>query len=207
MRVIAITGGIGAGKSTVTNLFRELGACVVDADAISRALTAPGGEALPELRETFGDAVFRPDGTLDRAALAKRVFQEESELARLNAVLHPRITRRILTELNRLREAGAEVALLDVPLLFEAGMDRLADTVLCVTASEATRVQRVCARDGISPEEARSRIQRQNPMERTEALSDYVLANDGALQTTLDEARALWTRMLAEGPRRQAQGA
>ena len=205
MRVIAVTGGIGAGKSTVTNLFRELGAHVVDADAISRALTAPEGEALPALREAFGDAVFRQDGTLDRAALATRVFQDERELARLNAVLHPRITRRILSELNRLREAGTEVALLDVPLLFEAGMDRLADTVVCVTAPEATRVRRVCARDGISPEEARSRIRRQNPMERTEALSDYVLINDGPLQTTLEEARALWARMLADGPRRQAQ--
>ena len=205
MRVIAITGGIGAGKSTVTDLFRELGARVVDADAISRALTAPGGEALPALRKAFGDAVFRQDGTLDRKALAARVFQEERELARLNAVLHPMITRRILAQLNMLRDAGTEVALLDVPLLFEVGMDRLADTVVCVTASEVTRVRRVCARDGISPEEARSRIRRQNPMERTEALSDYVLVNDGALETTLDEARVLWARMLAEGPRRRIQ--
>lgn len=205
MRVIAITGGIGAGKSTVTDLYRELGARVVDADAISRTLTAPGGEVLPALREIFGDAVFRPDGTLNRAALAARVFQDGQELARLNAVLHPRITRRILAELNSLRDAGSEIVLLDVPLLFEVGMDRLADTVVCVTASEDTRVRRVCARDGISPEEARSRIRRQNPTQRNEALSDYVLVNDGALETTLAEARALWARMLAEGPRRRIE--
>lgn len=205
MRVIAITGGIGAGKSTVAELFRELGACVVDADAISRTLTAPGGEALPALWEAFGDEVFRQDGTLDRKALATHVFREERELARLNAVLHPRITRQILFELNQLRAAGTEVALLDVPLLFETGMDRLADTVVCVTASEETRVRRVCARDGISPEEALRRIRHQNPMERTEAQSDYVIVNDGALETTLCDARALWARMLAEGPRRRIQ--
>ena len=96
MRVIAITGGIGSGKTTVANYYRSLGIDTIDADAISRELTAPGGEALPAIREAFGDGVFHADGTLDRGALATVVFQGNTQsLQRLNAILHPRITTRI----------------------------------------------------------------------------------------------------------------
>lgn len=203
MRIIAITGGIGSGKSTVAGWYHALGVPVIDADAISRALTAPGGEALPPLRDAFGDGVFAPDGTLSRAALARAAFGGEPEaLARLNAVMHPLITRRVEAELDRCRMSGAPAVLLDIPLLFETGMDRLADAVLCVTAPEETRVRRVHARDGLTREEALARIRRQNPTARTEARADYVLSTDASPEETRERALALWRRMLSDGPRR-----
>lgn len=206
MRVIAVTGGIGSGKSTLVALYRSLGAQVVDADAVSRALTAPGGQALPALREAFGNTVFRPDGTLDRAALGKVVFGDPQALARLNGVMHPRIIARSLEMLAAARAGGAAATVLEAPLLFETGMDALADTVVCVTAPETVRVRRVCRRDGLTPEEALRRIRSQNPQEQNAQLSDYTLSTDAPYADTRRRALALWRRMMEEGPRRTPRG-
>ncbi len=203
MRVVAVTGGIGSGKTAVTSLLRERGVPVVDADAVSRELTAEGGEAIAPIREAFGEGVFHSDGTLDRAALAKIVFSDETARARLNAILHPRIERRIRAELARLREAGEPAAVVEAPLLFEAGLDGIADAVVCVTAPEAVRVRRVCGRDHVTREEALRRIRSQNPAERTEALSDYVLSTDAPFSATKRQAMELWSRVLADGPKRR----
>ena len=203
MRVIGITGGIGAGKSTVAALYASHGVPVIDADAVSHALTAPQGEALPLIRDAFDDAVFRADGTLERAMLAKTVFVDDpAPRKQLNAILHPLITRRILADLARLRDAGEPAVLLDVPLLFESGMDRLCDAVLCVSAPESVRVQRLRGRDRMSAEEALRRIRSQNPQQRTESLSDYVLHTDAPIPDTRRRALALWQTIPADGPRR-----
>ncbi len=202
MRVIAVTGGIGSGKSTLVALYRMLGAHVVDADAISRALTAPGGGALPALREAFGDAVFRPSGTLDRAALGALAFGDPKAMARLNGVMHPLIIAETVRQLAALRASGAAVAVVEAPLLFETGMDALADTVVCVTAPQAVRVRRVCRRDGLAPEEALRRIRSQNAQEYNASLADYTLSTDAPYEDTRRRARALWQRIMAEGPRR-----
>jgi dephospho-CoA kinase len=202
MRVIAITGGIGSGKSTGSKLFASLGAALGDADAESRALTAAGGEALPAVRDAFGADVFFSDGTLNRKALANVIFKDESARERLNALLHPLITDRVRAKLDAFRAQGRAAALLDVPLLFETGMDRLADAVVCVTAPEETRVRRVCRRDGLTREEALRRIRSQNPAAVTESLSDYVLSTDAPYALTRMRARELWRRILADGPLR-----
>ncbi len=202
MRVIAVTGGIGSGKSTVAKLFAAQGAALVDADAESRALTAAGGEALPAVRDAFGAAVFFPDGTLNRKALANVIFKDEFARERLNALLHPLITDRVRAKLNAFRAQGRTAALLDVPLLFETGMDRLADAVVCVTAPEETRVRRVCRRDRLTREEALRRIRSQNPSAVTESLSDYVLSTDAPYALTRRRARELWQKILADGPLR-----
>lgn len=205
MRVIAITGGIGSGKSTVAALYRAQGVPVLDADAISRALTAPDGEALPAILEAFGPAMFQADGTLDRAALARLVFgADPSPLARLNAILHPLIRLRMLAMLDAYRKADAPAVLLDVPLLFETGMDQLADAVVCVTAPLASRLRRLRRRDGLSREAALSRIRRQNTAEDTERLSDYVLSTHTTRWLLRRRALTLWQRILADGPRRAA---
>lgn len=207
LRLIGITGGIGAGKSTVSALYRAQGVPVIDADAISRALTAPGGEALEPIRDAFGEGVFHADGTLNRAALAAQVFMDDAApRARLNAIMHPMITERVRQKRSELSLAGAPVAILDAPLLFETGMDRLTDAVICVTAPEPLRVKRVCGRDRISAAEAIRRIRSQNPAEHTEALSDYILSSDAPLKQLRENAAALWQRVLADGPRRTPQG-
>ncbi len=202
MRIIAVTGGIGSGKSTVSKLLAAQGAALIDADAESRALTAPGGEALPAIREAFGDAVFHTDGTLNRAALAKAVFGDAPALGRLNAVMHPIITARVSAALQTLRGQGQEVALIDIPLLFETGMDHLADTVVCVTAPLEIRIQRVCRRNRVTREDALRRIRSQNPAEVTERLADYVLSTDAPYADTRRRALSLWRQMMADGPRR-----
>ena len=207
MRVVAITGGIGSGKSTVTALYRSRGVPAVDADEISRTLTAPGGEALAALRAAFGNDVFTPEGTLDRAALGRLVFGGNAgAMQTLNGIMHPRIIRDTQAQLKVLRDAGTEVAILDAPLLFETGMDFLADAVICVTAPEAVRVRRICGRDRLTPEEALRRIRSQNSMQTTERLSDYVLSTDAPVTDTRRRALALWDRVLADGPRRSAYG-
>ena len=150
MKIIALTGGIACGKTTLANMLRELGAPVIDADAISRSLTAPGGKALPAIREAFGSEVFQNDQTLNRAALAARVFQDPEQLRKLNAVTHPLIIERMQSEIERCRKSGAPVVVLDVPLLFETGLDRLADETVCVSAPLPVQLKRLMTRNGLT---------------------------------------------------------
>ena len=125
--VIGLTGGIGCGKSEAASYLRTLGAAHVDADEISRALTAPGGEALPEIRRVFGDAYFYVDGTLDRAMMAREIFSSEASRRALEGIVHPLVQRCMLAQMDAAAKAGARVVILDVPLLFETGMDALCD--------------------------------------------------------------------------------
>ena len=201
MRVIAVTGGIGSGKTTLTRLYRAQGAQVVDADAISRRFTAAGGEALPQIRQAFGDGVFHADGTLNRAALARLVFGDQPQkLAVLNAIMHPMIIHQTQAELANLRANGTAVAILDAPLLFETGMDTLADTVICVTAPLEVRIRRIRGRDRLTREEALRRIDSQTPAQQTASLSDFVLDTDAPITQTRQTALELWARILAQGP-------
>jgi dephospho-CoA kinase len=154
------------------------------------------------VRDAFGADVFFSDGTLNRKALANVIFKDESARERLNALLHPLITDRVRAKLDAFRAQGRAAALLDVPLLFETGMDRLADAVVCVTAPEETRVRRVCRRDRLTREEALRRIRSQNPSAVTESLSDYVLSTDAPYALTRRRARELWQKILADGPLR-----
>ena len=196
MRVVAITGGIGCGKSTVTAAIRSLDVPILDADAISRALTAPEGEALPAIRAAFGATVFHEDGTLNRAALAKQVFADEAALKRLNDILHPRIDAEIRRRLDALRAQGCPAAVLDVPLLYETGMETLADTVICVTLPQNVQVQRVCARDGVTQEQAMARIRNQWPLAEKERRADYVLSTEGTIEETRAKVWELWRAIL-----------
>ena len=160
MRVIAITGGIGSGKTTVAGWIRKTGVPVVDADRISRALTAQDGQALPLIRQAFGDGVFHPDGTLDRAALAALVFTEDPAPRKtLERILHPMVIARMQGELAALKAQGTPIAVTEVPLLYEAGAQGMADAVLCVTAREETRLNRLMARSGLTRAQALARMQ------------------------------------------------
>lgn len=196
MLTIALTGGIACGKSTVAAMLEKLGAPVISADVISRALTAPGGAALPAIRHAFGPAVFTPEGVLDRAALGRRVFADSAALQTLNALTHPLIYREMVQAREACRKSGAPVVVLEVPLLFEAGMQDLADVVVCVCVSEGTQLSRVQSRDGLSRQEAMERIRSQMPLAQKARLSDIVLDNERPVSALRAEVEALYTGWL-----------
>lgn len=199
MRVIAITGGIGSGKTTVAGWIRETGVPVVDADAISRALTAEGGEALPAIRQAFGNGVFYPDGTLDRAALAALVFTDDPAPRKaLEHILHPMVIARMRDALQKLKAQGTPVAVIEVPLLYESGTQTMADTVICVTAREETRLKRLMERSGLTREQALSRMRAQQDVAKTEALADYTLSTDATTAENKRNALRLWQQIANE---------
>lgn len=199
MRVIAITGGIGSGKTTVARWIRETGVPVIDADQISRHLTKPGGEALPKLREAFGSAIFSADGTLNRSVLAALVFTDRpAPREKLNAILHPMIFKHMQRELKALERRNVPVAVVEVPLLYESGMDRIADTVICVSAAEETRIHRMAVRDGISRKQAVARMKAQQDPQKIEELADYVLRTDAPMHENKENVLRLWQQILSE---------
>ena len=192
MFTIALTGGIACGKSTVSGMLAQLGAAVIDADAISRSLTADGGAALPAVRSAFGDGVFHADGSLDRAALSAVVFADKQALAALNGIIHPMVIRQMEDHLDECRKTGAGVVVLDVPLLFEAGMQDMGDIVVCVTAPEEVQIARLHSRNGYTREEALSRIRNQMPVEEKAHLSDVVIDTNCTLAELAQKVETLY---------------
>lgn len=193
MKIIGLTGGIASGKSTVSAHLGQRGARVIDADAISRALTAPGGEALPQIGNAFGAQIF--DGEkLNRAALAQLVFSDPDARMRLNELMHPLILRNMQEQTRLATQEGIGTVLWDVPLLFETGFDRLTDETWLVAAPERVQIQRLMARDGMNAQQALLRIRAQMPLAQKCALADYVLENDGTVAQLLERADRLWER-------------
>ncbi|MDO5378339.1 MAG: dephospho-CoA kinase [Clostridia bacterium] len=176
---IGLTGSIACGKSTVSAYLRALGYPVVDADAVSRSLTAPGGEALGALREAFGDGVF-DGGALDRRALGALVFSSPAQRERLNALLHPLIIASVSRQLEALDTAEGLV-FGDIPLLYECGMEALFARIWVVSAPREAQLSRLCARDGLTREEAERRIASQMPLAEKCRRADAVISTDGPL--------------------------
>lgn len=192
---LGLTGGIGSGKSTVAGLLVAEGACLVDTDAIARALTLPGGAAMPALRDTFGAAAVAADGALDRGFMRQLVFQDPAAKLRLESILHPLIG----AEARRQAEAaGDKPVVFDVPLLTESSHWRArVQRVLVVDCSEDTQAARVAARPGWDEAAARRVIAQQAPRAARRAIADAVIHNDGIPLNTLQQAvRALWRQWL-----------
>ena len=190
--IVALTGGIACGKSTVAQMLRECGAYIVDADEISRALTAPGGAGLKEVRRIFGPEVFTPDGTLNRAALGQIVFGNDGARQKLNAALHPLIRQEMERQARAGMECGAQVVVLDVPLLFEAGMQDMAQLVACVHCPEEIQILRMKSRNGYSREEAISRIRSQWPLSEKMRLSDLLISTNQPLEDLRHQVQSLY---------------
>ena len=190
--VVGLTGGIGCGKSEAAAYLRTLGAAHVDADEISHALTAPGGEALPEIRRVFGDAVFYVDGTLDRAMLAREVFANEPARRALEGIIHPLVQRNMLLQMDEAARAGAKVVILDVPLLFETGMDALCDETWALYVDREKQIERIMARDGLSAEQAQARIDSQMSVEARNARATFAVNTDQPLEKTREKLAALY---------------
>ena len=210
MRVIGLTGGIACGKSTVSGWLREQpGCCVIDGDQISRQLTAPGGSALPRIRETFGDRVFLADGTLNRRGLGNLVFSQPAAREQLDALMAPLLEEATRLRLQRAREEGAALCFLDYPLLFEKGYDRLCDAIWCVTLPREIQLQRLMDRDVISREEALRWMDAVLSTEEKARRSTAVIDNSGTVSYTLSllppllEAERRQAETAGSGPRRR----
>ena len=196
---IGLTGGIACGKSTVSAYLKSLGCVIIDADAISHALTAPGGTALPAIREAFGDGVFDGD-VLNRRALGSIVFSCEEKRAQLNAILHPMIISSIESALAA-HDAPDKLVIGDVPLLYECGMAHMFDQVWVVSVPAEEQIARICLRDGLSREEASHRIDAQMSLEQKRALADTVIDTSGSVENTRRQVDALIQSIF---PRRKA---
>lgn len=192
MRVIGLTGGIGSGKSTVSRWLDQWGAPVVDADVLVRCLQSPGEPGWRAVFEHFGWSVVDCRGELIRKKLGRMVFQDPARRAELDAILHPLIERAILERLDELRRQSVPVAVLDVALLIEKGWNAMVDEVWLVRADEALQVDRICRRDGLSPQAARLRVAAQMPLEQKRKYADRVIDNSGTLKALKNEVRALW---------------
>ena len=179
---IGLTGSIACGKSTVSSFLREKGYTIVDADAISHSLTAAGGDALPAIREAFGDAVFDGD-VLNRRALGSAVFSDKEKRAQLNAILHPMILSRIYAKLDA-HDAPDTLVFADVPLLYECAMEGHFDRIWVVAAEEDTQLTRLMVRDSLTKEEALARIRSQMPLEEKCRRADAVIHTDGPIPAT-----------------------
>ncbi len=195
---IALTGGIGSGKSTVASLFAERGAVVVDADVIAREIVEPGQPAWEEIREAFGPGVIGADGRLRRTQLAEIVFSDAEALARLNSITHPRIAARS-AELLASAPSGA-VVVYDMPLLVEQGPGALGgwDAIVVVDASDDLRLARLMDR-GMDREDAERRIRAQATREERLAIADHVVDNSGDPQDLARSVDALWRELIAQG--------
>ena len=192
--MIGLTGGIGSGKSTVAAILRELGATVVDADEAAHAVVEPGQPALAEIGAAFGDDVLQADGALDRQALADRVFADAEARARLEAITHPRVREWMAAQVAAAAGAGIDVVFMDVPLLFETGMDQgMAETVV-VWAPVAEQVRRAMAR-GMAEADVRARIAAQVPLDEKRQRATHVVDNSGTVEATQEQVRQLWERL------------
>ncbi|MDR4532530.1 dephospho-CoA kinase [Glutamicibacter sp. PS] len=185
---VGLTGGIASGKSTVAQRLVELGAVLIDADAIARAVVLPGTPGLAAICERFGEQVLGPDGSLDRPALGSLVFADPQAREALNAIVHPLVR----AEATRQREAAlaAEVVVEDIPLLVETGQAERFDSVWVVVAPRELRIARMLEHRAMTRQEAEARIDAQASDEQRAAVADVLLQNDGSLESLRDQVDA-----------------
>ncbi len=192
---IGLTGGIACGKSTVAAMLHELGAPVIDADALSRGLTAPGGAALPAIRERFGDGVFA-GAELDRRALGALVFADEQARQALNALLHPLVLAAIDARCASLAAAGKPIAVLEIPLLFEIGYESRVDAIWLAALPREEQHRRLMARDGLTEAEANARIDSQWPLERKRERAQVCIDTSVPPEQVKAQVHAAWQQTI-----------
>lgn len=194
--VLGLTGGIGSGKSEAAKYLEGLGAKHIDADAISRACTARDGAALPKIREIFGDGVFEGDGTLNRRKLGDLVFENDAAKRALEGIIHPLVQKKVMEEIDSASAESVAVTVLNVPLLFECGMDVLCDETWTMSVDEDTQISRVCVRDGLSREQAKSRICSQLSQSERSKRATRTVNSNRPIEKTQAELKTMYDQLL-----------
>ncbi len=194
--ILGLTGSVGSGKSLVSSILRDLGAQVICADELAREVVAKGSPALQEIHREFGPGVLLPDGSLDRRALAARVFADAKARRTLEEIVHPRVRARELELLAQ--HAGEPIIVLDIPLLFETGAEELCDAVAVVVVDEDTRRARLTSNRGMSPAEIESRLAAQMPQAEKARRADHLIDNSGSREQTRAQVAALFRSLTAQ---------
>ena len=194
MKLIGLTGGAGSGKSTVSEMFRELGAAVVDADAATHALYEPGSLGFDLIEGEFGPEYVR-DGRIDRARLGELVFNDSDARQRLNAIVHPLVREWMAARTAEALIHGATVVVQDVPLLFESGLDHLYADVVLVYVPEHVQLQRLVEGRGLSGERARAMIAAQMPIDEKRQRTKHVVDNSGSRDETREQVERIWPQI------------
>lgn len=199
MKIIGLTGGIACGKSTVSTELRAHGAAIIDADALARELSQPHQPIYNAYVERFGREIVTADGMLDRVAIARRVFADPAVRAEVDAIAHPLIRMAAEERLRAARDENKRAAVLDVPLLFEAGWDALADETWVVALPREEQLARLLARDTSMDEgEARARIAAQMPLAEKCARADVIIDNSGTKEEIREYIGKLWKERILE---------
>ncbi|GAA3305224.1 dephospho-CoA kinase [Glutamicibacter nicotianae] len=193
MKHVGLTGGVASGKSAVAAKLASLGAVVIDADALARQVVEPGTPGLAAIKDTFGEGILLPDGSLDRPALGAIVFSDAAQRAKLNEIVHPLVRE----QADALREAAAPGALVveDIPLLVESGQADRFDAVIVVQAPHDERIRRMVQDRGWSRDDAEARMAAQATDEQRAAVADYLLDNSGSLEELEAQVASLYRQL------------
>lgn len=197
MLSVALTGNIGAGKSTVVDLFRRWGATIIDADQLVREAQVPGHPALGAIAARFGKDMLHQDGTLNRARLRATVLAQPTELEALNRIMHPLVHRRRRELLEAAERRGDRIVVSDIPLLFEAANPAEFDVIVLVDAPESIRRSRLLASRALDADQINRLMASQLPSTTKRARSDYIIDNTGSLEALEHSAASVWQAMLA----------
>ena len=193
MLVVGLTGGVASGKTAVSQVLREEGATILDADLIARELVEPHRPAWEELKRAFGDEVLNPDGSVQRKKLAAQIFSHPEKREVLNAILHPRIRDEINARLRVIREKDpGAIVVIDAALLVESGDYQGMDGVIVVSASETQQVERLREREGLDEDAARQILASQTSVEERLRVADFVIRNEGCLEDTRRRAKEVF---------------
>lgn len=197
--IIGLTGSIASGKTTVSNMLREKGFPIVDADEIARLVVEPGSSVLVDITSLFGDEVLLDDGSLNRVFLGEKVFGDEQARLALNAVIHPAIRKEMLKQKTEWIKKGEKTIIMDIPLLFESNLQSFVDKIIVVSVTPEIQKERLKKRNVLSDEQAEARIKSQLSMKVKEQGADAIIFNNTTVNeasTQLDEILASW---LVEG--------
>nr|WP_026287220.1 dephospho-CoA kinase [Gracilibacillus lacisalsi] len=181
--IIGLTGNIATGKSTISNMIQEKYQIpVIDADIVSREVVEPGEQALEKIAATFGEEILLEDGTLNRKLLGSIIFQDQSKREQLNAIVHPAVRKRMISQKEELLQQGYQSIVMDIPLLFENNLTYLVEKTIVVYTTEDVQLQRLIERNDLTEKEARNRMNSQMNIEEKRELADAVIDNSGSIK-------------------------
>jgi dephospho-CoA kinase len=196
MLIVGLTGGVASGKTAVSQVLKEEGAYIIDADQIARELVLPHKPAWSELIRAFGQEILQEDGSIQRKKLADKVFADPKQRKLLNQILHPRIKEEMDRRAKEIGEKYPEaIVVIDAPLIIELGDHRKMDKLIVVTSTQTQQIERLKDRDGTNPEEALRIVSSQMPLKEKLKFADYLIRNEGSMEETKKRAREVYQEL------------